>query len=283
VWREILSVKEDRKEERMKAFWNMLVGLVAAGSVTWNIAVAVDSHNYQQSPHYAIYASTETEQRETTAPTTAVSPITMAFYVPDEQAQERLLARHGWTIFHLVAADLGISLTSLVHANNLRLSDVEKMAEEGLRIINPGTTIAVPLPSLHHSWVACASYYGLNDGTDGHVQADGSIFHANELSLASKELPKGSVVTVEFLETGVVVNHVVVKDSGPYVAECKRFAGEGVFVGTNSADNRPLTRSIDLSWGLMIAGFQGNAARAQAAGLTKVRITIESIPQHKLK
>ncbi|OHB18589.1 MAG: hypothetical protein A2666_01300 [Parcubacteria group bacterium RIFCSPHIGHO2_01_FULL_47_10b] len=157
------------------------------------------------------------------------------------------------------------------------------MAEEGLRIINPGTTIAVPLPSLHHSWVACASYYGLNDGTDGHVQADGSIFHANELSLASKELPKGSVVTVEFLETGVVVNHVVVKDSGPYVAECKRFAGEGVFVGTNSADNRPLTRSIDLSWGLMIAGFQGNAARAQAAGLTKVRITIESIPQHKLK
>lgn len=175
------------------------------------------------------------------------------YYVTPDPAQQRLLQRQGWSVWELVAFDLNIPLAGLLEANGL--SD--------LAPLKTGTFIVVPLPR-RHSWEACASFYGLDDGFDGKMQADGTIFHASDISVAMKELPKGSLLSVEFLETGVVVKKVPVRDSGPYYGRCARWPG--------------LPRAADLSWGLMLKGFQGDASAAEKAGLGRVRITVEAIP-----
>ena len=134
-----------------------------------------------------------------------------------------------------------------------------------------GEYIAVPI-AIGHSWRACATYYG--DQDHGKVQADGTVFDQYGISVAVKELPKPNdprnkvertKVTIYFPETGVMVPHVPVRDSGPYVAACDNYPG--------------LPRAVDLSKGLMLAG-----GVPLSQGTTQVIITLESIsPPYVLK
>lgn len=177
------------------------------------------------------------------------------YYVPNEPAQDKLLKAQGWTsVLQMISYDLSFPLEKILVANGLNKTQP----------IKSGSYITIPVGS-GYSFEACASFYGLNDGFDNNYQADGSIFRADNISLASKELPKGSIVTVEFLETGVMVKGVKVKDSGPYYATCKKYPN--------------LPRAIDLSWGLMKKGFQENVVKAKSTGITRVKITINSIPE----
>lgn len=160
----------------------------------------------------------------------------------------------------LIARDLGLPLEEILATNGLKLGQP----------VLPGATLVVPMPA-GHSWEACASYYDT-----GTWNADGTPFDPDGVSIASKELPKGSFATIEFLATGVVVLHVRVRDSGPYYATCTKYPG--------------LPRAIDLSWGLVVAGFGGDVRKpgdpktiqavkaAHAAGVTRVKITLESVP-----
>ena len=73
--------------------------------------------------------------------------------------------------------------------------------------------------SICHTFIALcfrgiASWYG--PGFDGHQAADGSIFHAQDLTAASPVLPLGSVVTVHNLRNNRLI-HVRITDRGPYV------------------------------------------------------------------
>lgn len=177
------------------------------------------------------------------------------YYTPDEPAQDKLINSQGWSsVLQMITYDLGLPLQKILLANGLK----------EIKPITAGSYLTIPIGP-GYNFETCASFYGLNDGFDNKYQADGSIYKARNISLASKELPKGSVVTVEFLETGVVVKNVPVKDSGPYHATCKKYP--------------QLPRAIDLSWGLMKKGFQGNALKAKATGLTRIRVTINSIPE----
>lgn len=180
------------------------------------------------------------------APAQAQGPTLFRYYVPHEPAQERLLARQNWTVFELIAQDFQLPLASVLAANALTANQP----------VAPGTTLVVPVAE-GYSWNACASYYGAGDGANGHVQADGTIFHAADISVAMKELPKGSYVTISFPVSGLVVKHVPVRDSGPYYATCPS----------------GLPRAVDLSLGLA-----KESGLPLSRGLFRVKVTLESIP-----
>lgn len=156
-------------------------------------------------------------------------------FVPKEELRP---AAEVGGVAKLIAWDLGLKLQDVLEAN------------PGKKF-QAGETLVVPVLQ-GHAWLACASYYNA-----GEFNADGTRFDKNGISVAIKELPKGSVVTVEFLDTGVVVKHVVVRDSGPYYATCKN----------------GLPRAVDLSEGLMKAGHI-----PLSQGVTRVKLTLESIP-----
>lgn len=160
-------------------------------------------------------------------------------YVPQESLRP---AAEVGGVARLIAWDLGLELQDILEAN------------PGKKF-QAGETVVVPVP-VGYSWEACASYYNT-----GATNADGTRFDKDGLSAAVKELPKGSVVTVEFPDTGVAVEHVVVRDSGPYYATCPN----------------GLPRAADLSEGLMKAGRV-----PLSYGLTRIKLTLESIPEKYL-
>ena len=61
-----------------------------------------------------------------------------------------------------------------------------------------------------------SSHYGLNDGFDGNLTANGEIFDKDGISAAHKTLPLNSVVKVTNLENGKSLT-LRINDRGPYI------------------------------------------------------------------
>ena len=61
-----------------------------------------------------------------------------------------------------------------------------------------------------------SSYYGLNDGFDGNLTANGEIFDKDGISAAHKTLPLNSVVKVTNLSNGKSLT-LRINDRGPYI------------------------------------------------------------------
>lgn len=186
-----------------------------------------------------------------------IEGLTMRYYVPHEPRQDEILARHSWSVYDLIAHDLALDRALILRANGLNADQNQA--------VSPGTYLRLPI-ALGHTWSACATYYG--DKDHGKVQADGTRFDKNGFSVAIKELPKPfdpanrrprARVTIKFVETGIVIRNVAVRDSGPYYATCDNYPG--------------LPRAIDLSEALMKAG-----GVPLSQGTTQVEITLESLP-----
>ena len=63
-----------------------------------------------------------------------------------------------------------------------------------------------------------SSFYGLGDGFDGQLTANGEIYDKDGLSAAHKTLPLNSIIEVTNLSNGKSVR-LKVNDRGPYVGE----------------------------------------------------------------
>jgi len=61
-----------------------------------------------------------------------------------------------------------------------------------------------------------SSYYGLNDGFDGNLTANGEIFDKDGISAVHKTLPLNSVVKVTNLSNGKSLT-LRINDRGPYI------------------------------------------------------------------
>ena len=61
-----------------------------------------------------------------------------------------------------------------------------------------------------------SSYYGLNDGFDGNLTANGEIFDKDGISAAHKTLPLNSIVKVTNLSNGKSLT-LRINDRGPYI------------------------------------------------------------------
>ncbi len=61
-----------------------------------------------------------------------------------------------------------------------------------------------------------SSFYGLNDGFDGNLTANGEIFDKDGISAAHKTLPLNSVVKVTNLSNGKSLT-LRINDRGPYI------------------------------------------------------------------
>ena len=61
-----------------------------------------------------------------------------------------------------------------------------------------------------------SSYYGLNDGFDGNLTANGEIFDKDGVSGAHKTLPLNSIVKVTNLDNGKSLT-LKINDRGPYI------------------------------------------------------------------
>ena len=61
-----------------------------------------------------------------------------------------------------------------------------------------------------------SSFYGLNDGFDGNLTANGEVYDKDGISAAHKTLPLNSLVKVTNLENGKSVT-LRINDRGPYI------------------------------------------------------------------
>ena len=61
-----------------------------------------------------------------------------------------------------------------------------------------------------------SSYYGLNDGFDGNLTANGEIFDKDDISAAHKTLPLNTIVEVTNLDNGKKIT-LKINDRGPYI------------------------------------------------------------------
>ena len=61
-----------------------------------------------------------------------------------------------------------------------------------------------------------SSYYGLNDGFDGNLTANGEVYDKDGISAAHKTLPLNSIVKVTNLENGKSLT-LRINDRGPYI------------------------------------------------------------------
>lgn len=61
-----------------------------------------------------------------------------------------------------------------------------------------------------------SSYYGLNDGFDGNLTANGEVFDKDGISAAHKTLPLNSIVKVTNLKNGKSLT-LRINDRGPYI------------------------------------------------------------------
>ena len=61
-----------------------------------------------------------------------------------------------------------------------------------------------------------SSFYGLGDGFDGNLTANGEVYDKDGISAAHKTLPLNSIVRVTNLENGKSVK-LKINDRGPYI------------------------------------------------------------------
>jgi len=61
-----------------------------------------------------------------------------------------------------------------------------------------------------------SSFYGLNDGFDGNLTANGEVYDKDGISAAHKTLPLNSIVRVTNIENGKSVK-LRINDRGPYI------------------------------------------------------------------
>ena len=61
-----------------------------------------------------------------------------------------------------------------------------------------------------------SSFYGLNDGFDGNLTANGEVYDKDGISAAHKTLPLNSIVRVTNIENGKSVR-LRINDRGPYI------------------------------------------------------------------
>tara|TARA_Y100000590_G_C15300714_1_gene856188 strand:- start:30 stop:431 length:402 start_codon:yes stop_codon:yes gene_type:complete len=73
-----------------------------------------------------------------------------------------------------------------------------------------------PRYSSSNIYYGISSFYGLNDGFDGQLTANGEIYDKDGLSAAHKTLPLNSIIEVTNLENGKSVR-LKVNDRGPYI------------------------------------------------------------------
>ena len=67
-----------------------------------------------------------------------------------------------------------------------------------------------------NTFYGISSYYGLNDGFDGNLTANGEIFDKDGISAAHKTLPLNSIVKVTNLKNGKSLT-LRINDRGPYI------------------------------------------------------------------
>lgn len=114
----------------------------------------------------------------------------------------------------------------------------------------PGTNAFKRIMKSRETLEGIASWYG--PGFNGRPMANGEIYNQNEVLVAHRTLPLGTVVRVTHAETGESII-AEVKDRGPYILN----------------DEGKYTREIDLSYA---------AARAlDAVGAGLIPVTIEKI------
>ncbi len=73
-----------------------------------------------------------------------------------------------------------------------------------------------PRYSSSNIYYGVSSFYGLNDGFDGQLTANGEIYDKDGLSAAHKTLPLNSFIEVTNLANGKTVR-LKVNDRGPYI------------------------------------------------------------------
>ena len=73
-----------------------------------------------------------------------------------------------------------------------------------------------PRYSSSNIYYGVSSFYGLNDGFDGELTANGEIYDKDGLSAAHKTLPLNSIIEVTNLANGKTVR-LKVNDRGPYI------------------------------------------------------------------
>ena len=61
-----------------------------------------------------------------------------------------------------------------------------------------------------------SSFYGLNDGFDGNLTANGEVYDKDGISAAHKTLPLNSIVKVTNLDNGKTLT-MKINDRGPYI------------------------------------------------------------------
>ena len=66
------------------------------------------------------------------------------------------------------------------------------------------------------SFYGMSSFYGLGDGFDGNLTANGEVYDKDGISAAHKTLPLNSIVRVTNLENGKSVK-LKINDRGPYI------------------------------------------------------------------
>ena len=67
-----------------------------------------------------------------------------------------------------------------------------------------------------NTFYGVSSFYGLNDGFDGNLTANGEVYDKDGISAAHKTLPLNSLVKVTNLENGKSVT-LRINDRGPYI------------------------------------------------------------------
>ena len=73
-----------------------------------------------------------------------------------------------------------------------------------------------PRYSSNNIYYGISSFYGLNDGFDGELTANGEVYDKDGLSAAHKTLPLNSTIFVTNLSNGKSVK-LKVNDRGPYI------------------------------------------------------------------
>lgn len=139
-----------------------------------------------------------------------------------------------------------------------KLSPVEEIRKRN-RTIKAGDWIKIPIFTRTIGPVT-ASWYG--EKFRGKPMANGELFDPDTVSVASKFLPKGTVIDITNLDNGRIVKNVEVTDSGPYAYDV--------------VNGIKVPRSLDLSRAL--AERLGDTSQ----GLYRVEYTIVSIPPNKL-
>ena len=77
-------------------------------------------------------------------------------------------------------------------------------------------SISLDRKDTKNTFYGVSSFYGLNDGFDGNLTANGEVYDKDGISAAHKTLPLNSLVKVTNLENGKSVT-LRINDRGPYI------------------------------------------------------------------